>query len=110
MVNGARSWYSLIPGIPLRFQPSEMAKMVLVVVLARYFAKFPTGIAEWQRICRRSRSGGSRCVAIEPDMGTVAVIGMAMLIYFHLAGAKFRYLLLGCGGVGGRGCIMTCGA
>jgi cell division protein FtsW len=97
MVNGARSWYSLpIPGMPLSFQPSEMAKMVLVVVLARYFAKFPNGITQWQRMLPPLAILGVVCgsIAKEPDMGTVAVIGMAMLIYFHLAGAKLRYLLL----------------
>jgi len=94
-VNGARSWYViLIPGMPLSFQPSEMAKLVLVVVFARYFAKFPAGLRRWSQLLPPLLILGLVCgsVAKEPDLGTVAVIGMATLVFFHLAGARFRYV------------------
>jgi len=41
-INGATSWLR-IPRTNLLFQPSEMAKIVLVVVAARYFSKFRQG-------------------------------------------------------------------
>jgi len=95
MVNGARSWYHVpVPGLGLRFQPSEMAKLVLVIAMARYFAKFPGGLRTWKQFAPPVVMLGLVCLPIskEPDLGTVAVIGMAMLVFFHLAGAKFRHL------------------
>lgn len=101
MVNGARSWYQIpIPGLPLRFQPSEMAKLALVVALARYFAKFPRGLQTWRQFLPPLVILGLICapIAKEPDLGTVALIGMSMLVFFHLAGAKLRHLAALAGG------------
>lgn len=94
-VNGAKSWYELpIPGLRLRFQPSEFAKLALVIALARYFTKFPHGLRRAGQFLPPLAMLGVICGLIckEPDLGTVAVIGMAMLAFFHLAGAKFRHI------------------
>ena len=93
-VNGARSWLP-IPFTPFRFQPSEMAKIVLVIAAARYFSKFPMGLASWRRAAPPFLTLGVAAVlvAIEPDLGTAAVLVAAMLVYFHIAGAKLRHLL-----------------
>jgi cell division protein FtsW len=92
-VNGAKSWYQ-VPLVGLSFQPSEMAKLVLVIALARYFAKFPTGLAEWREMGPPVVMLGVCCLSIlrEPDMGTVAVLGMSMLVFLHIAGARSRHL------------------
>jgi len=99
-VNGARSWLP-IPGTGLRFQPSELAKLVLVIAAARYFAKFPKGIPNRRRALPPFLVLGATAVlvAIEPDMGTAAVMVAAMMIYFHIAGMKLRQLA-GAGAVG----------
>jgi cell division protein FtsW len=93
-VNGARSWLP-IPGTPLRFQPSELAKLVLVIATARYLAKFPAGISERRRtlVPFLTLGGAAALIAVEPDMGTAAVIVMAMFIYYHIAGIRFRQLI-----------------
>ena len=92
-VNGARSWLP-IPGTPLRFQPSELAKLALVIATARYFAKFPGGISDWRRAWVPFGTLGiaAALTAIEPDMGTAAVMVMAMFVYFHIAGLRFRHV------------------
>lgn len=92
-VNGARSWLA-IPGTPLRFQPSELAKLALVIATARYLAKFPGGIADWRRTLVPFGTLGvaAALTAVEPDMGTAAVMVMAMFVYFHVAGLRFRHL------------------
>ena len=103
-VNGARSWYLLpLPGFPLRFQPSEMAKLVLVIAVARYFAKYPRGLRTWRQFAPPVVMLGMICLLIakEPDLGTVGVIGMAMLAFFHLAGAKLRHVAALAGGAAG---------
>jgi len=91
VVNGARSWYQLpLPGFTLRFQPSEMAKLVLVIASARYFAKFPGGLRTWKQLLPPAVMLGLVCLSVakEPDLGTVVVIGAFMLVFFYLAGAK----------------------
>ncbi len=98
-VNGAKSWFALPLG--LRFQPSEFAKLALIIATARYFAKFPLGLPNWRRalppfLIMAVIAG---LIAIEPDMGTAAVMVMAMLIYFQIAGAKWSHLAAA-GGVG----------
>lgn len=99
--NGSYSWY-LIPGTSVTFQPSEMAKLVLVIAAARYFAKFPRGLRSWRGavppLFLLAVIAG--LVAVEPDMGTAAIIVIAAFIYYHIAGAKLRHLAAaGAGGM-----------
>jgi len=93
-VNGARSWFA-IPGTGLSFQPSEMAKIVLVIAAARYFARLPRGLSNWRRALPPFMMllVVTLLVAAEPDMGTAAVIVAAMLVYYHIAGARLRHIL-----------------
>jgi cell division protein FtsW len=44
-------------------------------------------------------------VAVEPDMGTATVIVLAMMVYYHIAGARFRHLLAA-GAVGAAGAAL----
>jgi cell division protein FtsW len=99
-INGARSWF-VVPGTGLNFQPSEMAKIAIVVASARYFAKFARGIPDWRRALSPLLMLGviAGLVAIEPDMGTAAVIVAAAFVYYHIAGVKLRHLA-GAGAIG----------
>jgi cell division protein FtsW len=92
--NGALSWL-LIPGTSLRFQPSEFAKIALIVAAARYFAKFPLGIPNWRRAGMPFLMLGATAalIAVEPDLGTAAVLVAAAMAYFHIAGAKLSHVL-----------------
>ncbi len=94
-VNGALSWVA-ISGTNLRLQPSEFAKIALVIATARYFAKFPMGLPTWRRAVPPFVVLGAMAglIAIEPDMGTAAVLVAAAIIYFHVAGAKISHLLV----------------
>ncbi len=100
-VNGALSWIA-IPGTNLRLQPSEFAKVALVIATARYFAKFPMGLPTWRRAVPPFVVLGAMAglIAIEPDMGTAAVLVAAAFVYFHIAGAKVWHLwVAGAGGL-----------
>jgi cell division protein FtsW len=96
--NGAHSWI-FIPHTPVSFQPSELAKLVVVIVTAKYFARFPAGLADWREALPPflTMFVVAGLVAKEPDMGTGAVIAMSVMIYFHIAGAKMRHLAAACG-------------
>jgi cell division protein FtsW len=90
-VNGAQRWMGA--GL-LQFQPSELAKLTLVLYGAYLLAKEP----------RRARSlaglgpyllvvGGSiLLVAIEPDLGTSMIIAAAVGCVLFVAGVRLRTL------------------
>jgi cell division protein FtsW len=90
-VNGAQRWIGA--GL-LQFQPSELAKLTLVLYGAYLLAKEP----------RRARSlaglgpyllvvGGSiLLVAIEPDLGTSMIIAAAVGCVLFVAGVRLRTL------------------
>jgi len=107
-VNGARCWYNLFG---FSFQPSEMAKIVLVICCARFFARYPEGIANWRRAAVPFATLGLvvGLIVFEPDMGTAAVIVMAMFIFFHVAGMKLRHLAVAAsaGVLGAAAMILT---
>jgi len=68
---GARRWISVGP---LFFQPSEAAKLALVIYLAAYFAKFKDGMGRfWQEVAPFTLASGAilGLIMLEPDVGTL---------------------------------------
>lgn len=101
-VNGARRWLGLGP---VRFQPSEFAKLALVVWLAHWLAK------EKRRIDRFGRGfavpmGVVGCLLLlvlaEPDFGSTALLASMSIAMMFIAGVRLRFLvptvLAGAGG------------
>ena len=94
-VKGAHRWVRLGP---LGFQPSEVAKLVLVVFLASNLAK------RGDRI-RSFGYGYLPAVLIpgvlvllvlaEPDLGTAALLAAVVLIVAYVAGVRVRHLVAG---------------
>jgi cell division protein FtsW len=92
-VNGASRWFRFGP---VNFQPSELAKLVLIVVLARYCDEYYSVIRTFRRGlvlpgCIIGLVVG--LIFIEPDRGAsilLTTVGGIMLI---VAGAKLRYIL-----------------
>ena len=92
-IGGARRW--LVLG-PVRFQPSELAKLAVILALARYFSEE-----------ERSRLLGLRdlgipavlillpvvLVAREPDLGTALVIALIGFIVILTAGLRLGTML-----------------
>ncbi|MGF1449936.1 MAG: putative lipid II flippase FtsW [Opitutales bacterium] len=101
-VNGAQRW---LGWGSVRFQPSELAKIALVLGLADYLALN-------QRRMRTFRFGfivpglvaGVLCglIFLQPDFGTTLLCATVALLLLFLSGTRLRYLLpagLLCGGV-----------
>lgn len=92
-VNGARRWLDLGP---MRLQPSDLAKVVMVFVLAHYLACNQRRMSEfWRGFVIPGTIMGlfALLIVVEPDYGTAflfAVVGLAMLF---LAGARWLYLI-----------------
>jgi rod shape determining protein RodA len=93
MVRGAASWLAF-GGI--RFQPSEVMKLSLVLALAQYLSS------------RAQEHPGIRGVAVaaaltlvpmalivkQPDIGTASVMLPLLLVMLYLAGVRIRWLVL----------------
>lgn len=92
-VNGARRWLEFGPA---NLQVSDVAKLVLVFVLAHYLAhrqrrllEFGTGFVYPSAII------GVFCILVilQPDFGTTALCGAVGGAMLFLSGARLRYLL-----------------
>jgi cell division protein FtsW len=101
-VGGARRWLGLGP---MRFQPSEFAKLTLIIWLAHWLAK------EKRRIERFGRGfavpvGVVGCLLLlvlaEPDFGSTALLASVSFALMFIAGVRLRFLvptmLVGAGG------------
>ena len=97
VVNGARRWLHV--GVT-RFQPSEMMKLALPLMLAWYFHKHETALK------LRNFAVGAlllivplALIARQPDLGTAALVGAAGFYVIFFAGLSWRVLgtLIGIG-------------
>lgn len=99
---GASRW---IPIGSLQFQPSEFAKVAVVVVLAGFLSRQPDSGLEWRRLGLGLMLTVVPGVLIfrQPDLGTMVVIGFIAIGMLLVAGAGIRQiaflLLAGTGGV-----------
>ncbi|MDH7601996.1 MAG: putative peptidoglycan glycosyltransferase FtsW [Armatimonadota bacterium] len=93
-INGSKSWEKLGPVL---FQPSELAKLAIIVYLARALGRpgiFAKG-RERRWLVPLAWSGLTVLLVVaERDFGTAAVMTAIVFVMFALAGAKKRYLAL----------------
>jgi len=83
---GAQSWLDL--GL-IRIQPSELAKPVLVLVLARFYAAVPPReIRRWSAIWPAALlfAVPTGMILIQPDLGTAMLITFTTVVMMFLAG------------------------
>lgn len=98
-VGGVRRWLD-VGG--LTFQVSEMAKLVIIIAVACYFAGRKLTRAGWKDLIALGVLVGipAGLVALEPDLGTALTLFPAIVAGIYLAGIRFRLLLvLGLGAV-----------
>jgi cell division protein FtsW len=82
---------------PLQFEPSELAKLALVLYGAHVFSSGRPSARQVKRAFKRLfLVGGTGCllVATEPDLGTTLVIAVAMIAITVAAGVPRRQLAL----------------
>ena len=100
-INGSHRW---LPVGPVRLQPSELAKMMTVIVLSVWLDK-----AGWRvELFARGAFWPAALIGIialpvllEPDFGSVMVIGLVGILLMFVAGTRFWHMvpLVLCGGV-----------
>lgn len=93
-VAGAHRW--LVLG-PIRFQPSELAKVVLVLTLAKYFHNAitpPNGFTAWQlRKLLAMLAAPLLLILLEPDLGTTLLLGAISFTVILFAKLRARTIL-----------------
>ncbi len=94
VVNHARRW---LGHGQIRFQPSEVAKLALVLALARMLAGRRTIGRNWREgllppLGVIALLAG--LIAMEPDLGTAMVVGGTGLVLLYLAGARRKHLAI----------------
>ncbi|MCX7804221.1 MAG: putative lipid II flippase FtsW [Planctomycetota bacterium] len=92
-INGARRWFNL--GF-VNFQPSEMAKLALILVMADHLSRpeATEGVFRREALPRMLLiAAPAALVAIEPDIGTAALIVATLLGMWLVSGRSIRYVL-----------------
>lgn len=94
-INGATRWLEI--GALPRFQPTELAKLALVVFLAHWLARRGAEVGSFRRgMVPFTLIVGlvAALVLLEPDLGTTGVLTLTAFSMFFVAGGSFWQLLL----------------
>ncbi len=91
-INGARRWLTL--GV-FSIQPTEMAKLAVVLYLAAFLANPNRRVTDWRRGFLPPVAVVSLLcflIVVEPDLGSIVVIGLVFVAMMYLAGARIRHI------------------
>lgn len=103
-VKGAARWIRLpIPGMDFKLQPSEFAKVIIIITLSAYVARLGPRIRQFPGLMLSLLHiiVPMGLIMKQPDLGTSLVFLAIWLGIVYLAGADWRHLvLLGVAGIG----------
>lgn len=89
--NGAQRWFKLFG---FQFQPSDFAKLALLLALARYTAEARLGMTTFTRgvlIPGTLMGVVLGLIFVEPDWGTALMLGVVGAVVLLVAGVRWRY-------------------
>lgn len=95
-VNGARRWFSVaVAGMRVSFQPSELAKVALVVFLAWLFSRPKADVRSFRRsfLPAMGAVGLVAALIVKEDFGTAALVGFVALLLCLIAGCRWWHFL-----------------
>lgn len=95
--NGAARWTRL--GVGPEFQPSEIAKLTLILFLAVVLSRPDCPVrhlSEGLSIPLCVAGAYLLLIALEPDLGTAIVLFLTVVTVLYMAGARKRHLLMIC--------------
>ena len=90
--NGARRWLGFGP---VQLQASELAKLAMVIYMAKKMSDHPTRIRQFLTgffplLCLLGTF--ALLIVVEPDLGAAAVIGLIVFVMMFAAGARLAHL------------------
>ncbi|HEY6489043.1 MAG: rod shape-determining protein RodA [Terracidiphilus sp.] len=90
---GARRWIQVGP---MQFQPSEWAKLVLILAVARYFANLGGRNLTWSDIFKGLALVGlpMALVLIQPDLGTTLIYAPILIAGLFLGGINWKQAVI----------------
>jgi len=89
---GARRWLDLVV---LQLQPSEVAKLCVIIVLAKLFSDRQASIRQWNVVIMSLFLTGGiiSLVFLQPDLGTAVIVGSLWLGIAVVAGVRIWHLV-----------------
>ncbi len=93
ITHGAQRWIDLSF---FQLQPSELSKLALVLVLAKFLADHEREISHWRTLLISLGLIGlpMGLVYFEPDLGTTLILGFIWLMMLMAAGLDWKYIAL----------------
>ena len=102
-VGGSRRWLGLGPW---RFQPSELAKLALLLFTADLVARRGDELADWRRVLcpvLLALGGFGVLVCLEPDLDSTVLLALIVGAVLFAGGIRLRHLVL----LGGGGMVLA---
>lgn len=92
-VQGAKSWFNLGP---FSFQPADLAKIVFIALLAKYFSRRHVEMKHPKHIILSGAYAGLviLLVLVQPDLGTAAILGFVWLGLVLVSGISKKHLAI----------------
>ena len=92
-IRGTTGWFSLFS---VHFQPVELVKLAIVIVLANYFSKISQPLLSWRQIFFSAGLVGLPIflTLLQPDLGSALLLGAIWLIMIFFAGLRPRQFLV----------------
>ncbi len=93
ITHGAQRWIEIAG---FRFQPSELAKLFLILVVAKYMADHEEQMTRWRSLAISLLvvAGPVALVYLQPDLGTTIVLTATWGVMALAAGMKLRDVLM----------------
>lgn len=99
-VNGAKSWFN-IGGF--NAQPSEFAKIIVIIIIAQYFTQYHHRLDSFLTILASAIPVGmiSILIMLQPDFGTTSIITLIWVGMVVFGGIQYKHMIiLGLSGIG----------
>lgn len=82
-------WYK-VPGFGMKLQPSELAKLVIVITLAWFLERRKSVVTDWSTVFLASIIVGIPFILIykQPDLGTALLLYPITLVMFYFGGVR----------------------
>ena len=92
-IRNIRAWISF-GGV--QFEPSEAAKLALIILLAKYFSQRHIHIQQFRHIIVSGLYAGLLVfiVLMQPDLGSAAMLAMLWIVFLIAAGTSRKHLFL----------------